>query len=277
MNEGKPTLDLKPLWNTTALVTRPHHQLQGCCRLIESLGGEAITFPLIEIEPLTETSDLYSSLKTNLMDLDLYSKVIFVSPNAARIGAHWIDDFWPQRPIGIEWIGIGLQTVKQLHALDFNAWCSPSGQDSEALLAHPKMNAVDGERILILRGNGGRDLMHDILTTRGAKVDYCTVYYRRCPSYSEETIALNLLNRIPSALLITSGEGLTNLQTILSAVSAHRFKPLYSSLLIVPSKRIANMARELGFQRVTVATGPDDKSMVRAILPEMNWNSWHDK
>ncbi|TVQ71038.1 MAG: uroporphyrinogen-III synthase [Oceanospirillales bacterium] len=266
-----------PLKNQRILVTRPASQNQTCCDLVNSLGGEAISFPLIEIAPVTETDALFDALKSCILDLDLYQKVIFVSPNAARIGFDWIDTFWPQLPIGVEWIGIGQQTVEQLESLGFQAWCCPDGYDSEALLAHPSMQSVANQRILIIRGNGGRDLMRDTFVARGAKVDYCTVYYRRLPSYSEESIQLKLLDTIPSALLITSGEGLTNLQTLISAVSAHRFQPLYNTLLVVPSERIAKLARELGFQRVTVATGPDDKSMVRAILPEKNWNSWHEK
>ena len=266
-----------PLQHQRVLVTRPASQNQKCCDLVNSLGGEAISFPLIEITPVSESDQHYDALKCCILDLDLYQKVIFVSPNAARIGFDWIDTFWPQLPLGIEWIGIGQQTVEQLDSLGFQAWCCPDGYDSEALLAHSSMQSVNDQRILIIRGNGGRDLMRDTFVDRGAKVDYCTVYYRSLPSYSEESIQLKLLDRLPSALLITSGEGLTNLQTILSAVSAHRFQPLYSTLLVVPSERIAKLARELGFQRVTVATGPDDKSMVRAILPEKNWNSWHEK
>ncbi len=259
------------------LVTRPQHQNRACCEWVESFGGQAIAFPLIEIASVKQTDPAYSQIKHCLLDLDLYQKVIFVSPNAARIGTDWIDHFWPQRPVGIEWIGIGQQTVDTLDSLGFKAWCSAEGYDSETLLSHPAMQQVDEQRILIIRGDGGRDLMRDTFVARGAKVDYCTVYYRRRPSYSEEQVKLQLLNELPSALLITSGEGLTNLQKIVSAVSAHRFKTLYNTLLVVPSERIATLARELGFQRVTVATGPDDKSMVRAILPEKNWNSWHEK
>ena len=276
MNRGNVTESL-PLQQHRVLVTRPACQNKSCCELVNRIGGEAISLPLIEIVPVTETDDLCGLLKSYILDLNLYHKVIFVSPNAARIGFDWIDTFWPQLPLGIEWIGIGQQTAQQLDALGFQAWCCPDGYDSEALLAHPSMQNVVDQRILIIRGDGGRDLMRDTFVARGAKVDYCTVYYRRLPSYSEESIQLKLLDKLPSALLITSGEGLTNLQILLSAVSAHRFQPLYNTLLVVPSERIANLARELGFQRVTVATGPDDKSMVRAILPEKNWNSWHEK
>ncbi len=273
MTEG---LD-NPLDGLRVLVTRPNEQNQHCCELVSALGGTPVSLPLIEITPVTEDDPEFINVKQCLLNLDLYHRVIFVSPNAAQIGADWIDHFWPQLPIGIQWIGIGQQTVNRLSALGFSAWCTLDGYDSESLLSHDSMQNVQNQRILIIRGNGGRDLMRDTFLARGAKVDYCTVYYRRCPSYSEETLRAKLLDELPSALLITSGEGLTNLQKLVSAVSAHRFQALYNTLLVVPSERIANIARELGFQRVTLATGPDDKSMVRAILPEMNWNSWHEK
>ncbi|MFN3882200.1 MAG: uroporphyrinogen-III synthase [Nitrincola lacisaponensis] len=266
-----------PLQGQSILVTRPGDQNVAQCQLIESLGGTAISLPLLCLEAVTDDSELYSALKHCLLDLDLYAKVIFVSPNAARLGAEKIDDYWPQRPVGIDWIGIGQQTTQQLQALGFDAWCCAEGYDSETLLATPQMQQVEDQRILILRGDGGRDLMRDTLTVRGAKVDYGTVYYRRCPSYSEQTLKQKLVDAAPSALLITSGEGLTNLQTLISGHLAGRFQTLYHTLLVVPSKRIAQIAENLGYQQIKVASGPDDYSMVRAILPEMDWNSWHDK
>jgi uroporphyrinogen-III synthase len=249
------------------LVTRAVHQSQAQQALIQALGGEAVCLPLIQIEPVSEADSVYADLKYCLLDLDLYQKVIFVSPNAARLGVELIEDFWPQLPLGIDWIGIGQQTVKQLEQLGIHAWSSDQGYDSEALLCSDRFQQVEGQRILILRGNGGRDLMRNTLTERGARVDYGTVYYRRLPSYSEQTLKQKLLDEPLSALLITSGESLLNLQTLITTHSADRYQPLLNTLLIVPSERIAVIARELGYRRVRVAQGPDDDSMVRATLP----------
>lgn len=249
------------------LVTRAEHQSQGQQALIQALGGTPVCLPLIEIEPVSDSDAAYADLKYCLLDLDLYQKVIFVSPNAARLGVELIEDFWPQPPLGIDWIGIGRQTVKQLEQHGIPAWSSDQGYDSEALLSSDRFQQVEGQRILILRGNGGRDLMRRTLTARGARVDYGTVYYRRLPSYSEQTLKQKLLGETLSALLVTSGEGLLNLQTLITTHSVDRYQPLLNTLLIVPSERIAVIARELGYKRVRVAQGPDDDSMVRATLP----------
>lgn len=249
------------------LVTRAAHQSQVQQTLIQALGGTPVCLPLIEIEPVSESDSVYADTKQHILDLDLYQKVIFVSPNAARLGVELIEDFWPQLPVGIDWIGIGRQTVKQLEEFGISAWSSAQGYDSEALLSSDRFQQVEGQRILILRGNGGRDLMRNTLISRGARVDYGTVYYRRLPGYSEQTLKQKLLDEPLSALLITSGEGLLNLQTLITTHSADRYQPLLNTLLIVPSERIAVIARELGYRRVRVAQGPDDDSMVRATLP----------
>lgn len=249
------------------LVTRAVHQSSAQQALIHSLGGTAVCLPLIQIEPVSESDPAYADSKQHILDLDLYQTVIFVSPNAAKIGVEFIEDFWPQLPIGIDWIGIGQQTVKQLLQLGISAWSSDDGYDSEALLSSDRFQQVKDQRILILRGNGGRDLMKNTLTERGAKVDYGTVYYRRLPSYSEQTVKQKLLDEPLSALLVTSGESLLNLQTLMSIHLADRYQPLLNTLLIVPSERIAVIARRLGYRRVRVAQGPDDDSMVRATLP----------
>ena len=249
------------------LVTRAAHQNSAQQALIPALGGEAVCLPLIQIEPVSESDSAYAESKRCILDLDLYQKVIFVSPNAVKLGVELIEDFWPQLPVGIDWIGIGRQTVKQLEKQGIRAWTSDQGYDSEALLASDRLQQVEGQRILILRGNGGRDLMRSTLTARGARVDYGTVYYRRLPGYSEQTVRQKLLDIPLSALLITSGEGLLNLQTLITTYSADRYQALLNTLLIVPSERIAVIARELGYRRVRVAQGPDDDSMVRATLP----------
>jgi uroporphyrinogen-III synthase len=56
--------------------------------------------------------------------------------------------------------------------------------DSESVLALPAFQApaVAGRRVLILRGDGGRDLLGDTLRARGAEVEYLTCYHRNGPT-----------------------------------------------------------------------------------------------
>jgi len=254
----------KPLSGQRVLVTRPAHQSRNQLELLHQQGAEPVALPLLEIVPTTEQDGAdFQQCKACILDLDRYRDVIFVSPNAASIGADWIDEYWPQLPLGVRWVGIGQQTCDRLEQLGVNAWHADGGFDSETLLAHPSMQDMTDARILILRAEGGRDLLAETLRSRGARVDYAHIYRRVCPAYPPGLIQSTIYTQPLSAILITSGQALRNL---LHLCGQHR-ATLTDILIIVPSARLAELARSLGFNRIRVAQGPDDRSMVDALLP----------
>ena len=253
-----------PLAGQRVLVTRPAHQAQALTDYLRTLGAAPVALPLLEIVPTQEQDGTdFQHCKRCILDLDLYRDVIFVSPNAARIGADWIDAYWPQPPLGVRWVGIGKQTADTLEQLGFDAWHAPGGFDSETLLAEPSMQALQGERVLILRAEGGRTLLAETLQDRGARVDYAHIYRRVCPDYPAGVIQSTIYAQPLSAILITSGQALHNLLQLCAPFDT---RPT-STRIIVPSARLAELARSLGFTRIRVAPGPDDHSMVDALLP----------
>jgi len=68
-----------------------------------------------------------------------------------------------------------------------------NGANSEALLAMPELAQVNGQRFLIIRGQGGREELANVLRSRGASVDYLDVYKRVMPSIDNAKL-LELLN-----------------------------------------------------------------------------------
>ncbi|SEG77979.1 uroporphyrinogen-III synthase [Marinobacterium lutimaris] len=245
------------------LVTRPAHQAEGLIDTLQKQGAEPVPFPLLEIAPIDESDrSAFNLIKARILDLDLYAGVIFVSPNAARIGEQWIDAYWPQLPLGIDWLAIGAGTAATLSQLGIPAYHVANGFDSEALLADPLLADVSEKRFLILRGEGGRELLAETLKSRGATVDYADLYRRVCPSYSQAQIKSTIYAQRLSVILITSGMALDNLLELAGAES-----DLLETALIVPSRRIADLASARGFTRIRIADGPDDSSMIRALRP----------
>ena len=53
--------------------------------------------------------------------------------------------------------------------------------DSEALLELPQLTDVNGRRVIIFRGDGGRELLGETLAARGASVEYVSCYRRGRP------------------------------------------------------------------------------------------------
>lgn len=253
----------QPLQGQRVLVTRPVHQAQGQIRQLEALGAEPVALPLLEIAPIDETEPAaFQTIKSRILELDLYAGVIFVSPNAARLGADWIDQYWPQLPLGVHWLAVGAATADALEQAGIPASHVPGGHDSEALLRARVLQNVADQRYLILRGTGGRELLAETLRARGARVDYADLYRRRCPHYPSAVIQSTIFKPRLSAILITSGQALEHLLELAGASPV-----LFDTLIVVPSQRVASLARARGCNRIRIADGPDDRSMIRAIGP----------
>ncbi len=260
--------DLPDLSGQHVLVTRPIHQAAEQIRLLESCGAEVTHLPMLDISPIGSNDARYGLLKTQMMNLDLYHIIICISPNAATLAHEWIDQYWPQLPINIDWYAIGKKTAALLNSFDIPARYSPAGFDSEAMLTMPALQSLNNKKVLILRGSSGRTTLAETLTSRGAHVEYANLYDRQTPVYGDSHIKSTIYNSALSSILITSGEALANFVTV--AAGQHKqfsTDSLHGLYLVVPSARIAEQARLMGFTRIKVAQGPDDISMVKALNP----------
>jgi len=250
------------------LVTRPAHQSAEQIRLLTDRGATALPLPMLSIRPIDETDPRYQSIKAQIMNLDEYRVIICVSPNAAQLAIDWIDEYWPQLPIGIEWLAIGGKTEAMLKAAGIPATRPTEGFNSEAMLTMPTLTDLDNAKVLILRGNGGRTTLAEALSDRGAHVEYANLYDRSCPCYEDALIQSSIYQSSLTSILITSGEALDNFVTVARGrQQKFSINSLLSLYLVVPSERIADKARTIGFTTITVAQGPDDESMINALTP----------
>ena len=245
-------------------VTRPAAQSVMLARLIAEHGGRPLLFPLLEIGPASDTRPLQRAIEK----LSDYSLVVFVSPNA-------IDYAWPAIataggwPAGLRAAVIGPSSAEQLARRGVDGVIAPgsddthhSRYDSEALLEMPSFQpaAVAGRRILLLRGNGGRELLAETLLARGAQVDAVSCYQRSAPSDATPLASLLASGRL-DALTLSSSEGLRNLLALLDAPTSERLRRLP---VFVPHQRIAEQAAECGLKRV-VLTAPADAGIIDGL------------
>ena len=241
----------------TVLVTRPAHQAAALVQLIEDAGGTAVGFPALAVEAV-EDSHLAATL-AQLADADI---AIFISPNAAQFGMKAIQAAGGLPP-AVESFALGPGTARALAEQGVSATV-PDGQDSEALLMLPRLHDVAGKRVVIVRGVGGRPLLADTLSARGAQVHYLECYRRVRP----QTDAAPLLARWQAggvdAVTIASAETLHNLATLLGETGA----PLLTiTPLFAPHEKIAAAARRFGIAHV-IATAGGDAGLVDGLI---NW------
>ena len=164
-------------------------------------------------------------------------------------------------PAGLKVATVGKGSEAALAERGFTGVIAPSiGFDSESVLALPafQADAVDGRRVLVLRGDGGRDLLGDTLTARGARVEYLTCYHRGGPADDPAPLVERARAGRLDALTLTSSEGVAHLLALPGA------EVLKTVPVFVPHPRIAAAAEEGGFARV-VLTGPGDRGLIDGL------------
>ncbi len=244
------------------LVTRPQHQAQGLCRLIEAEGGSAVRFPALDILPVADRP----AIRASVGPVDRYQLVVFVSANAVHFGAELLGQ---RRELRIA--AIGRATSHALNAAGYRVAVLPSGgSDSESLLASPELQQMAGQRVLIVRGKGGRELLADTLAARGAEVTCAEVYERRPATPSRESLEeLETAWRQGGidAYTATSSE---LLEALVGIVTPRCRELMDSTALLTGAARVAERAARLGLgSPIVLAGGPDDQSLVDALI------RWH--
>ncbi|MCX7139646.1 MAG: uroporphyrinogen-III synthase, partial [Proteobacteria bacterium] len=159
------------------VLTRPAGQAAQLAGLIRAAGAEPVLFPTLEILEATDSRPLAALLER----LDLFDLAVFISANAVHRGLSQVGarSSWPP---GLRVAAVGSASARALHSHGFEAVIVPAqGFDSEALLALPELQDVAGKRVVIFRGDGGRELLGDTLRARGAAVEYAACYRRALP------------------------------------------------------------------------------------------------
>jgi len=228
------------------LVTRPAHQSEHLCQLIAEKGGQAIRLPVIEIVGIDDKSALLECRKQS------FDIAIFISTNAVEKTLPTLQNHLPPQVIAV-----GKRTAQTLKAWGLTALCPPPPFNSETLLKMPQMQAVTGKKIVIFRGEGGRELLAETLRKRGATVNYVQVY-RRVQPPTPAWIA----NTKIDIIIVTSQEGLRNLFAMLEGQSWLRHTPL-----VVMSTRIRAEAERFGVDApIFVASAASDEGLLGAVL-----------
>ncbi len=243
------------LGGLSVLVTRPAEQSAPLAEAISNAHGRPITFPALEILGPKDKQ----AVRAQLASLNSIDLLIFVSANAVRYAFPLMPD---NIPLDLQIAAVGKATAKALDEHGLEATLVPkSSMDSEGLLALPQLQDVAGRQIVIVRGNGGRELIRETLEERGAKVEYIEVYRRQIPNRNPANLIANW-EQMVEAVTITSGQILENLFTLLGEGGG---EALRKTPLVVVSERIAEQAAAHGCQVIYLADSAMDKDVVASL------------
>jgi uroporphyrinogen-III synthase len=238
------------------VITRPARQAGRLAEFVRAKGGAPLLFPAIEITAITDPRPL-AALIARLDEFDL---AIFISPNAVEHAFAAIEATrkFPDR---LATAAIGRGTVAALERAGRSSIIAPARFDSETLLDLPQLKSVGGSRVVIFRGEGGRELLGDTLRARGACIEYAECYRRAQPALDPAPLLTAWAQGKVHAVTVTSSEGLHNFCAMLGTAGREwlRQTPLFA-----PHPRIGEAARDAGIAEV-VLTPQGDEGLVQAL------------
>ena len=251
-----------PLSAVNLLITRPAMPASRTATRVAALGATPLVFPTLIIEPPADSAPL----KAALGKIGEYYAALFVSPSAAEMALAPMSSAPFKLPASLHVFAPGPGTAEELSRLGVPRVEMPeSSFDSEGLLALPLLQAVavKGKRIVIFRGNDGRELLREELVQRGAIVDAITAYHRRAPATPATGLLELLRGAKVNAISAMSSDAITNLVPLIPA--SEREKILFAITVYASHARIVDSARALGFRNV-IETQAGDAGLITALL-----------
>jgi uroporphyrinogen-III synthase len=251
-------LSNNPLAGRGIVITRPVEQARRLAALVEAAGGRALLYPAIGIEDPADPAPALRAIGA----LESFDLVIFISPTAVRRAFGMMQGGRPW-PAALRAAAVGPGSARELerHAVR-GALVAESGAGSEALLALPEMARMSGKRVLIFRGEGGRELLGDTLKARGAQVEYAECYRRVRPRTDIGPLLAAWEEAAVHAVTVSSAAGLTNIFAMLGEHGALRLRqtPVFAA-----HDRVADAARRHGVREVVLA-GTSDEEMLERLM-----------
>jgi uroporphyrinogen-III synthase len=264
----------------TLIVTRPQAQAIAWVNKLQALGARAIALPLLRIEAAADAGQAIRQAWATLGEQRL---VMFVSPNA-------VTQFFAARPAGAVWpgkapdalasplamllagaTGPGTVTALREHGVPAQAIAAPrpdaASFDAETLWRDDlARHDWQGAKVLIVRGDGGRDWLADTLTQHGAQVQMVCAYRQLGPAWTANEVAgLQAILADPAGhvWLFSSSQAIAHLagqvQTLQRDTMPHDptaglvRTPLACMGAITTHARIGASAQALGLGRVTTS------------------------
>jgi uroporphyrinogen-III synthase len=241
------------------LVTRPQGRGENLAGYIHSRGGEALCFPVIDINPPAD----FTAMDRVLAQVDQYDLFILVSvPGVQSLGKRLMEKGLSLGSVPVAVVGSKTAEACEIFGITVT-YCPGSDAElpinrtmnSEGLLGELDLFDKIGKRIAIFRGQDGREWLGTALEQDGALIEYVDSYSRSLTSRSFESVVECWYKKPFDVVIITSVSILLGLLTLLGDDNAQLLKKV---TIITISERIADVCREHNLHKLVVANGPTD-------------------
>ena len=236
------------------LVTRPLAQVDTLQILLKEADLDYVLFPAFEIKKLMPKHPS-----------ELYDVIIFISVNAVIYAHEYLVQLLAKEQ---KIFAVGPATASKLADVGVGVDVFPEqNASSEALLAMPACQSVKDARVLIVRGQGGTDTLKNELEISN-QVDYLEVYERKVLDVSElhQQSIERFMSDDEGIVLANSNQTLLNTLSLAESINPDYAFRLKKSAILVLSERIKVYACSLGFGKVHIAPGLEDKEVLNELL-----------
>lgn len=242
------------------VLTQPLPRVEALERALAQRGHEVtrLTFTRIQARPMV-------GLAAQVAEVDW---VVAVSPAAVEALASSLNCVWPSGP-GLALVGPGSLLALEQTGLrvpaDRLTFPATAPFDAGAMLAAGPLATPAGCRVLVVRGDGGRDDWIDVLRARGAHVEVLSLYDRQPIAPQPEARARLgqwLAESAPVYCVLTQSSAAVALAALPEAERLR--EPTNPLVALAIHARIAEAARTAGFHRVQLID-PGENAIAAAI------------
>jgi uroporphyrinogen-III synthase len=222
---------------------------------LQAKGVQVLHAPTLTLTPLTIDPEQITYLH---QPIDF---IVFVSPMAVQYGLPLLSTRVNMATVAA--VGEGTRAQLSTYGI-LDALVPEHGEGSEALLALPALQSVQGKTIVIVAGEGGRTILAEILSARGATVHTLLCYARHMPALDLSKLAAHQKASCQHVIVATSATALEYLVAQLPPVERSFWQ---QQALLVGSQRVAATAQQLGFSgEIINASGASDAALMTALV-----------
>nr|WP_086939223.1 uroporphyrinogen-III synthase [Thaumasiovibrio occultus] len=240
----------------TLVIVRPAPDCHALAAQLQRVGISALAQPVQTFEMTTHAKTLPTTLQS-LAENDL---VIAVSPNAVQFAQQIMTQaklHWPK----LTYIGVGERTARELQQVSGQPTLFPQQADSDGVLALLRNNDIQRARVVIIRGEEGRDAIAQGLMQEGAQVTNANIYRATPLPLEGNTLYQQWQSRV-TGLVVTSQSQLTQLWTLFTPKQQAWLCNLH---LWVPSPRVKLHAQSLGFRTISCANSASNTALFATL------------
>lgn len=233
----------------TCLLLRPKAKYLASAAAFNDAGVDAVGVAVIDT---VVDQPAVAALPGQLAALPADGIIIVVSTTAAKILAEVASSLSDEQSV----IAVGPSSASILSQAGIAA-LQPQQANSEGVLAMAAVEQITGKQVLILKGQGGRPLLEQALSCRGAEVTCSDLYQRQ--RLKKPVASAHWHPDQIHCIIATSGE------IIEAAFDCFDPAWLKTQQWIVVSQRTGEIATKLGVTQVSISDNATDPALIQCV------------